>query len=397
MKNLNRTYLEVSKYIVVSLCIVALFVSFLFNFDAFATTFKNFISIISPIIYGLGIAYVIIPLINFIETKGVDKILPKKKSTMINRAISMLLGYGVLLVFFISFFAIVLPQIGNSLMSIAEQSQEYTEIINIWIVNIYEELRYFGIDGIVEERITEFFEDIVVQFTTWISGIAPHILNYTFSAASSIINSLVALVVSIYVIAGKERFAGQSKKTLYALFPAKKVNSFMQVLADSDRIFGGFIVGKIIDSIIIGILCYISMEILNIPESILISVIVGITNIIPYFGPFIGAIPSIFLLLLIDPSKALLFAIFIIVLQQFDGNYLGPKILGDSMGISAIWVIFSVTLFGGLYGVIGMILGVPLFAVVYKLSTDYINSKIKSKSYPKDTASYSEKGFKIED
>ena len=211
--------------------------------------------------------------------------------------------------------------------------------------------------------------------------------------ASTVFNALISFVVSIYVVLDKDTFKGQFKKLLYALFPPNVVETVVRVLKDADRMFGGFVSGKFIDSIIIGILCFVFMKLLHIPEAVLISAVVGVTNMIPTFGPFMGGIPCVILMIFVDYRYALTLAILIIVLQQFDGNVLGPKILGDSLGISAFWVVFSVVFFGGIFGVWGMFFGVPTFAVIYKETGDFIDYLLRKKRYPVNEEAYAKAGF----
>ena len=201
-------------------------------------------------------------------------------------------------------------------------------------------------------------------------------------------NFLLGIIVSIYLLLSKETLLAQVKKTILALFNKKTCEKTFMIYHKSNGLFIGFITGKIIDSLIIGILCFIGMTIFKMPYSVLISVIIGVTNIIPFFGPFIGAIPSALLILLAKPSFLLPFLIFVFVLQQFDGNILGPRILGDSTGLPAFWVLFSIFLGGGLFGFVGMLLGVPTFALVYALFRTFIEHRLESKNLPKETDAY---------
>ena len=201
-------------------------------------------------------------------------------------------------------------------------------------------------------------------------------------------NLTIGIVVSIYLLFSKEKFIAQSKKLIYSVFERSTANNLISDFQMINRTFIGFLGGKIVDSIIIGILCYVCISFIGTPYPLLISVIVGVTNIIPYFGPFIGAIPSALLVLMVDPMECLYFVIFIFLLQQFDGNILGPKILGDSIGVSAFWIIFSVTVFGGLLGVLGMVIGVPLFAVIYNLVNRRVRKNLKKRGYPVETDDY---------
>ena len=208
------------------------------------------------------------------------------------------------------------------------------------------------------------------------------------SVVKGLWNLIIGLIVSVYVLFSKEQFAGQSKKIIYAFFSKKKANEIISDIRYANKTFGAYVSGKIIDSIIIGFLCFFLMKLLKINYPILISVIIGITNIIPFFGPFIGAVPSILLILLINPFNGIKFLILIILLQTFDGNILGPKILGDSTGLSSFWVIFSITLFGAYFGIIGMAIGVPIFALIYAAFKRKVNRNLLSKNLPTNTLEY---------
>ena len=201
-------------------------------------------------------------------------------------------------------------------------------------------------------------------------------------------NTIIGLIVSVYVLMEKEKFIGQSKKIIYAIFKPERGNIIVRTVRKSNQIFGGFITGKILDSVIIGVICYVVLLIMNMPYTVLVSVIVGVTNVIPFFGPYIGAIPSFIIIALANPLQGLYFLIFIIILQQFDGNILGPKILGNSTGLSSFWVVFAILIGGGMFGVPGMILGVPTFAVIYYIVRNIVNYFLRKRSLPDKTDEY---------
>ena len=203
-------------------------------------------------------------------------------------------------------------------------------------------------------------------------------------------NVLIGVIISVYLLVSKEKFLRQSKKVIYALCKPKKANLILHIGRKANEIFNGFIIGKIIDSAIIGVLCFIGVSIFKMPYALLVSVIVGVTNVIPVFGPYIGAVPCAILILLVDPMKGLGFIIFIILLQQLDGNVIGPKILGESTGLSPFWVVFSILLAGGLFGIVGMIVGVPTFALIYYIIKLFIQQKLEAKNLPTDTNEYTD-------
>ena len=205
------------------------------------------------------------------------------------------------------------------------------------------------------------------------------VINQVVGFFGVVMNFFVGCVVAVYVLMSKEVFLRQIKKIIYAFSSKDGAAMIIEILKHSNEIFGGFISGKFIDSLIVGILCYIGCVIMAMPYVALISVIIGVTNIIPFFGPYIGLIPSAFLIMLYDPWKGLIFIVFILILQQVDGNYIGPKILGNSTGLSPFWIIVAIRLGGGLFGVLGMLLGVPTFAVIYYLIKSFVNYRLENK------------------
>jgi len=206
----------------------------------------------------------------------------------------------------------------------------------------------------------------------------------------TLLNLIIGVIVCVYFLNGKDKFKAQIKKVITALFRRDTANEIFEFGNYAHHAFGGFITGKIIDSIIIGVICFISMSIFRLPYPLLISVIVGVTNIIPFFGPFIGAVPSALIILMVSPIQALYFLILVIILQQLDGNIIGPAILGNSTGLSSFWVLFSIVIFGGLFGPVGMIIGVPVFAVIYYYAGKWIRKRLRNKGLEDRTEEYEE-------
>ena len=222
------------------------------------------------------------------------------------------------------------------------------------------------------------------------SDFIANITTGVYNVVKAVFNAIIGLIISVYVLMTKEKFIGQAKKIIYAIFRPRYGNVVMEVFRKADDVFGGFFIGKIIDSLIIGCICFVGLAILRMPYVALISVIVGVTNIIPFFGPYIGAIPSFILIFLVDPMKGVYFIIFIIILQQVDGNVIGPKILGNTTGLSPFWVIFAILLFGGSFGVIGMLFGVPIFAMIYYIVKRIVEHILKKRRLPEETEQYIE-------
>ena len=246
-----------------------------------------------------------------------------------------------------------------------------------------------------------FIKQATSTFQDWLSNnlftrmneVMGRLTNGVIDFVSEIFNALIGVIVSIYVLYSKETFGRQCKKMTYALLNPSHANVVLHITQKANDIFGGFLIGKIIDSAIIGVLCFIGLSFLNMPYTMLVSVIVGVTNVIPFFGPYIGAIPSTLLILLANPIKGIYFLIFILLLQQLDGNFIGPKILGNSTGLSSFWVIFSILLGGGLFGFLGMLLGVPTFAVIYYIIELIIDGRLHRKNLPESSDYYDEYSF----
>ena len=232
----------------------------------------------------------------------------------------------------------------------------------------------------------EWLRKSVLQQSDFIASITTGVYN----VVKAIFNVIIGFIVSVYVLMTKEKFIGQLKKIIYAIFRPRYGNVVMEVVRKADEVFGGFFIGKIIDSLIIGCICFASLAILRMPYVALVSVIVGVTNVIPFFGPYIGAIPSAILIFLVDPMKGIYFIIYIIILQQVDGNVIGPKILGNTTGLSPFWVIFAILLFGGSFGVIGMLFGVPIFAVLYYIIKRVVEHVLRKRQLPEQTKEYIE-------
>ena len=378
--------------IVLSIC----FIYLIYNGNIFFDKIKNILHICMPIIDGLVLAYLLAPIVNFVETKCLTpcynrfhvKIERKTKSRMRIFSICFALIFVLLIAY--SFFSIVLPQIYRSIQSIVVHFPSYIDNFINYANKLLQDNPEF------ERSITGIIDKYSAELTSWLNArLLPSmnelIKNFSLSILSFLVgmwNVIIGLIISIYVLANKEKFLGQTKKMIYSFMTRERANNFLADMRFVNKTFGGFISGKLIDSLIIGILCFICLSIIGTPYPILISVIVGVTNIIPFFGPYLGAIPSAILILLIDPVPCLYFLIFILILQQFDGNFLGPKILGSSTGLSGFWVIFSITIFGGLFGVLGMLLGVPTFAVIYAFFRRKIQKRLISKGLPIATKPY---------
>lgn len=331
------------------------------NFDALRAQPRAWLGILSPFVWGLVIAYLLDAPVRFFESKLGGR---RKLSILISYVLAFLV-VGFLL-------RMVLPQIGDSLFLLAGRIPSYLDNLSVLMQN--SRLDELGLDKVLGS-----YQELLEKATGMVSSFLPKIVGYGVAIGNGFISAVTALISSVYMLMGKDRLLRQLRKAVLALLPLPRARSVLEVCSRANRVFGGFIIGKIIDSSIIGVLCFVCMTLLRLPFAVLISVIVGVTNIIPFFGPFIGAVPSILILLIVDPIAALKFAVFVLLLQQFDGNILGPKILGDSTGLSALWVLVAIIVSGGLFGFAGMVVGVPVFAVLYALASSFFARRLWEK------------------
>ena len=328
-----------------------------------------FFDVISPFIAGFVVAYLLNSPVKFFERKVYRRLRWK-------RGLSITTVYILAIALVAFLINMILPQIVSSVTELIANLKGYIDNLNNLVDHL---VTRFELEGDSIDALMVSYEDLMNKAAGYVAAAIPQILNFGYAVGSGIVTALTAFIASIYMLSGKRTLISQIRGALFALFPVEKVKRFLHNCSRANNIFVGFINGKIIDSAIIGVLCFILCTILQIPYSLLVSVIVGVTNVIPFFGPFIGAIPSAMILLIVDPWAALRFVIMVILLQQFDGNILGPKILGDSTGISAIWVLVSIVVGGGLFGFIGMLLGVPTFAVLYMLTKEFVAARLQEK------------------
>ncbi len=337
------------------------------NFELIVQDFVYFISLISPFIWAFGIAYLLNPAMNYIEGKFKTR-----------RIGSIIIIYLFVMGVITLFITIVSPRIISSIGEILQQIPDYLKITNTWIdKNIMDSklIERYGIQDYVDTNLNQ----IVSQTGELLNVILNKIVKGAIGFTSTFLKIVLGVVISIYLLNDKEGFILGIKKLVYSILDKKNGDSLLELGREIDEVFSKYIIGKLIDSLIIGILCLVGLIILKIPYALLIALIVGATNMIPYFGPFIGMVPSVIIVLFNDPVMALKLFVFILALQQFDGWVLGPKILGDQVGLSPFWIILAIIIGGGTMGILGMFLGVPVFAVIKKLTERYVDKKLKLK------------------
>ncbi len=384
----NKKYTTIAVYAIIVIAVNVVIVTAIFKFDAILNILGKLLSVMMPIIWGLGLAFLMNPLMVSIE-RLYQKIVKKPKRPKLMRAVSVTLAAVIFLGIIVGIFAIVIPEFVNSFNNIVDNFSNLIKNAETWLNKLFKNY----------PQIQKFLNDQISNFGSDLSKIQPMLQNIVDSAAGVVnvlYNFVLGFIVSIYLLLGKETHIAQTKKILFAKFRKNTADRILHFGTDANLVFSGFITGKLIDSFIIGIICFIGLTIIGMPYNVMISVIVGVTNIIPFFGPLIGAVPSALLIFLSDEPKMVIWLIlFIFLLQQFDGNILGPKILGGSTGLPAIWVMIALFIGGGLFGFIGMLLGVPTFALIYKLTREHINDKLKRKKMPVDTQYYIDNAGKL--
>lgn len=399
----NSKYNTISGYVIGTFVICLLIVIVIFKFSIIQVYLNKLLTVTAPIIWGFVLAYLLNPILRFIE-KYVVKITNRKKPhPKLARSISILITMSIFFFVIFALIASIVPEIISSLENIFANLQSYFDNIQRFIEKKFDNIKdanpelknfiYSEMDRIEEfaismaNSIQPKLENIFAK-----DGILANITGSALSLLIGIKDFLIGAIASIYIMFSKETFVAHAKKIVYAFFNREKSNKILKIADDANNKFISFLSGKALDSFIIGMICFTAMTFLNLPYTVLISVIVGVTNMIPFFGPFIGAIPSGLLILLSNPSKTVIFVIMILVLQQIDGNIIGPKILGNQLGVNAFWILFSIIIGGGFFGFGGMILAVPCFAVIYPIFREAVNSRLRKKSLPIDsTAYYSDK------
>ena len=393
--NMNKKYTTIAVY---AFLVIAAAITFFFVISEHSVVGRmagTFFGLMTPFIYGAALAYVLNPVLNWLEKKVFPKVFGDRVSKRSRR------GLGVLLTFLFGcavvalFLAVLIPQIIESIDNLAQsiyaflpQAQNFlNDLIAQYGTNemLVDVLSMLGVD-ISDPSMA--LQRLATRSYTFLTQVLPNLFGGVMRFTSGLLDVVVGIIIAIYLLLSKEVFYAQVKKLLFAFFPRRVAQATLNLTHDSNAIFCGFISGKILDSAIIGVLCFIGCSILQMPYTVLVSFIVGVTNVIPYFGPFIGAIPSIFIIMIADPLKSLVFAVFVLILQQLDGNIIGPKILGDSTGLSAFWVIFAVTFFGGLFGFVGMLIGVPTFAVIYALVRNFAEVTLGKKGLKTQTPDF---------
>lgn len=359
-------------------------------------TLTGFLKIFNPFVYGFAIAYFLNPIMIMSEKYifgWVDKKKPRKKlKRVLSLILTMLFGLAIIS----SLLLVVIPQLLASIDQlwgkIVDLINKYAKDSSLLMDTLNDFLERFNLSSDFEKQMTTYLAELIGKGMTLLSESVTPIITYLIGILSSLVtqmaNIFVGIIISVYFLSDKEKFAAQLKKILFSFLKRERAESFIALMRTTHKTVGSFITGVLLDSLLVGFITFVFMSVFRMNYAVLIAVIVGITNMIPFFGPFIGAIPSVLILLMSQPIQALIFIIYVIVMQQVDGNIINPRIIGHNIGISPFWVIFAIIIMSGLFGAAGIFVGVPLFSVLYTLVSRYISSRLKKRSLPEATEDY---------
>ncbi len=369
------------------------------DFDGVGKVLSQVMSVMLPFVVGLALAYLLAPVFDLVQKpcykwfagKG-EK--PRKHARFFSKLLGTVAALLVLIIVVGGLLSMVIPQAIVSISNFIQSLPQKSDALLVWVEGLEHQL---GGNDMVSTWLENGFDWIASALTDWvqkdllpnIGSIAKEFSTGVFGAFSVAANVLVGIIICVYTLNSKELFAAQAKKVTYALFKVPTANAIVHTTRYVDKTFGRYINGMLLDSLVVGIVCFITCSILRIPYALLISAIVGLFNVVPIFGPITAGVIGTFFVLLEDPLKALFFITIVVVLQQVDGNIIAPKILGEKTGITSFWVVFAIVVGGGFFGLPGMILGVPTFAVIYTLLRQRIERRLNRKHFPDDTAAYS--------
>ncbi len=388
----NKKYTTIAVYACIVITFAVVLVAAAMNISVVWGGVKGFFKVLNPFIIGFCIAFLINPLMMIFENRVFGFIGKKKRRSKLKRTLSIIIAYIIVSVLISLFVYMVVPQIVQSYNDLQPKLSGYVTGAQEFSSTLFDKdktpipefiLKFLDLDAL-NDSFNNFFKDFYKLFIDF----SPYIINFATNTINSLKNALIGIIVSIYFLFSKEKLCAQVKKTCYAFFNRKRAARMVRITRKTKATFEGFIIGKIIDSIIIGVLTFFVLMIFKMPYYPLVAVIVGVTNVIPFFGPFIGAIPSAFIIFIADPIKSFWFVLIILAIQQLDGNVIGPYILGDSTNMSALWVMFSIIFMSGVLGITGMFIGVPIFATLYAIFVEYANKLLIARGKSRKLVNY---------
>ncbi|MEG1683074.1 MAG: AI-2E family transporter [Oscillospiraceae bacterium] len=391
----NEAYIKCGLTVFLTVCAILLVYDTCFGGGMVKHGMVKLFGILAPVLYGVFIAYLLTPVVNYFEKRLFVKQTEKARAagklrSLGARTVSLLLTFFVVFVLFYILLSILIPELYKSIVQLVNNAETYYNTMYTWVNNLLNNNQ--ELERWVTAQLDASYKDLLAWLT---QTVMPHAQQLLTAVTGGVVGTIlfakdlaIGLIVSVYLLSSKEGCAASGRRFLYAALPQDRARFTLRGVHRVDFIFSGFVRGKLLDSLIIGILCFICCSILKFPYTPLVSVIVGVTNVIPFFGPFLGAIPSAFLILLVSPLQCLYFLLFVLALQQLDGNVIGPKILGDSTGLSSFWVIVAILVGGGFFGLPGMFFGVPTFACVYTAIQFYTAYRLRKRNLPVEESCY---------
>ena len=386
----NRKYLTFAVYAGIVLCLGVALVFLFLNLDAVNGFFAKFFDVCMPLIYGAFIAYLLNPLVKLFE----EKVFRSSKndgeglSRTARRALSVTMAMLSLFLFLALFISMIAPQLVISIQDIALKFPDYLNDLQDLASSIAQSGGFIA-DTI--ENLLASLNNFMDRSYELLQEYLPMITGYLQNFATAVFDIILGLVFAVYFLCAKEHLSAQAKKVARSILNEKYYEKLISVITLTDKTFGKYFVGAILDSLLVGFICFLLVQLFGMPYAPLIGVVIGITNIIPIFGPFLGAIPSAIILFVHNPVYAFYFAIMILVVQQVDGNIIAPRIHGASTGLAPVWIITAITIMSGFFGIVGMFIGVPCFSVIYTLIKQYVEGRLEKKSFSTDTLSYMNK------
>ena len=389
----NKKYSTIAIYACMVIAFALVFALCVFNLSSVWGVVKTILNALNPVIYGFVIAFILNPLYRLFERKVFKFVSKKKKRAVLQRVLSLVAAYLVLALLITLFAVLIVPQLVSGFNELQSKMGDYVKNVQKWVEKTLEKTqekhpKNFLLKIVSVENLIESINKFISNWSEMLSAIMPTVRSFVGSVIDVVKNMAIGFVISIYFLFSRDKLCAQIKKSVYALFKKERADNMVRLTRFTSNKFESFITGRIIDALIMMALTFVVLTIFNIPYPALIAVIVGVTNVIPFFGPFIGAIPSAFIVFIANPYDVIWFIVIIFILQQLDGNVICPMIVGERMGLSALWVVVSLLLMGGLLGMTGLFVGVPLFAVVYAFFSDFVERRLLKKELPVDTDAY---------
>ncbi|MCR5354637.1 MAG: AI-2E family transporter [Lachnospiraceae bacterium] len=391
-----KNLMTIAGVVIFTACCIILFYFIVQRYSGFSEGWNKFVKVWTGIIIGFVLAFLMNPIMDFFEKKTLPFFLRhtrnEAKTRKSVRVLWSIVALAVIVGIITIFFLYVIPELYSTMKFLVDHLTEQIQGVLDWANHVtrghfekqLNDAKHSDINAAIEDGLD--WVQNYLNLTT--DQVVKQVVTGAISVGRLLVDIVIGLIVSVYVLCSKESFKAQAKKIIYSIFAPKNANVVLEIARKTSDIFYGFIIGKIIDSLIIGIICAIFMKIAGLPYILLCSVIIGVTNIIPVFGPYFGAVPTVIIIFLTNPPQGITFLIFVIILQQIDGNIIGPAILGDSTGLSPFWVVVAIVVGGGLFGVPGMIIGVPTMALIYYLVGRLTSYRVRKKGLPEETDDY---------